>query len=74
MDWSQKQLPALELKPQGHRLQQRDEDVINKRIATFFIMDSFDFKCSETYKKLPNNVGVSFINKKARFIDHTVYI
>ena len=28
----------------------------------------------EITQKLPSNVGVSFINKKARFIDHTVYI
>ena len=28
----------------------------------------------EITQKLPNNVGVSFINKKALFIDHTVYI
>ena len=28
----------------------------------------------EITQKLPSNVGVSIINKKARFIDHTVYI
>jgi len=35
-----------------------------KRIATFFIMNSLGFKFSETYKKSPINVGVSFTNKK----------
>ena len=28
----------------------------------------------EITQKFSHNVGVSFINKKARFIDHTVYI
>jgi hypothetical protein len=28
-------------------------------------MSSVGLKYSETYKKLPSNVGVSFINKKA---------
>jgi hypothetical protein len=36
-----------------------------KRIAIFFRMESFDLKFSQTYKKSPSNVGVSFINKKA---------
>ena len=41
-----------------------------------FLSPLFDPKrfIEEITQKLPHNVGVSFINKKARFIDHTVYI
>ena len=45
-----------------------------KAINTYFIYLSQRRFILEITQKLSNNVGVSFINKKARFIDHTVYI
>ena len=45
-----------------------------KAINTYFIYLSQGRFILEITQKLSNNVGVSFKNKKARFIDHTVYI